>query len=385
MKKLLILFIIILFAGCKNKSLVEPKYGASFDVESYLRDLKYPHLAEIYYKHGNFINTKHFPPIIQPKEVYAHLNDYLIIDLRSLDAYIDGHINGAYHVDKHKVLDFLKNKEKASAYDKVVFVCYSGQTASYVTGITRYAGFDNTYAMMFGMAGWNKNFADPLLKGFGDRYPEMIEKAAYETGVTNGHGATTKHFDLSKLPELPAQLPSILIEKQAGKLLGLKRPEFLLKADEFFPDLKANPDKYYTIFYMDKAKFYEAHIRGSHQFTPRKDLSLDGRLTEIPTRKPVLIYCKTGHTGGNAAAYLGMIGYDAKNLIFGVGSFMYSLWKEKGWMPDINVWINDYPFISGRKRLSGTIRNFQPDKKKATPVVKPATKRKKKAVSAGCG
>jgi len=389
MKKIVyIVWAIVIFSlpGCKRTLIKKELYGRQVDMENFVRERETKHLAEIYYEHGNFINSPAFPPVISPAEVYKHLNDWLIIDLRSQEAYEAGHINGAYRVDKKDVLDFLKTKEKAAAYDKVIFVCYSGQTASYVTGVTRFAGFDNTYAMLFGMAGWNEQFADPVKKGFGDRYPEMLEKGTYESGIPEGseHELLHAKIDISKLPPLPKTSPSILLDNRAHKLLSLERPAFLLKDEEYFPALKRNLDTFYSVFYIDKAKYYVAHVKGSHQFTPRKDLSLDARLTELPVDKPVVIYCKTGHTGGHTAAYLGMMGYDAKNLIFGAAGFMYSLWKEKGWLPDVSYYIHNFPVIEGKKRFSGNAAALKPVKKKA-PVKIAVPKRKKKEVTGGCG
>ena len=126
-----------------------------------------------------------------------------------------------------------------------------------------------------------------------------------------------------------------------------------------------------------------AHIKGAHQYTPRKDLSLDERLTELPVNKPITVYCKTGHTGGNITAYLNMLGYKAHNLMFGAGGFMYNLWKEKEWMGDINNVINDFPVVEGKKRTNNKVIALTP-KKTAAPKT-PIKKHKKKEVSGGCG
>jgi len=236
------------------------------------------------------------------------------------------------------------------------------------------------------MGGWNSQFSSVLKKGFGDRYRDMIVKAtdkAEAITTENEEEVVHKGIDLSKLPKLPNKLPSILIKERASLLLKQKRPEFLLKADEFFPEIKKDVDSYYTICYLPKTKYYVAHVKGAHQFTPRKDLSLDGRLTDIPTDKPVTIYCKSGHTGGNATAYLNMLGYKSHNLMFGAGSFMYSLWKEKGWMGDVNDLINDFPVVEGSKRTNNKVIALTP-KKVATPKA-PIKKHKKKEVSGGCG
>ena len=390
MKKIILLTLTIsTLLGCKNKPNLffsKPVGKKDVNFENLVRSGNPETLAEIYYKHGNFINTKQFPPVVWAQDVFEHGNDWLLIDIRKPDAYEAGHINGAYNVPKDKVLDFLTKTKKAAAYPKVVFICYSGQMASYVTGITRYAGFDNTYVMLYGMAGWNSQFSDILKKGFGDRYPEMIVKDTDKPDViidTSEEDAVHKRIDLSKLPKLPIKLPSILIDERAHQLLKQSRPEFLIKDDEFFPALKNDPTSFYSIFYIQKPKYYVAHIKGSVQFTPRKDLSLDARLTEIPADKPVVIYCKTGHTSGNATAYLDMLGYNAHSLMFGAGGFMYSLWKQKEWMGDISNVINNYPIVEGKKRTNNKVVTFTP--KKAAGPTKPVVKRKKKEVTGGCG
>lgn len=392
MKKILIILAgILILNACNSKLEKNRPIGKEANFEDLIHQSEPKTLAEVYFEHGNIINTQLFPPIVKASDVLKNGKNWLLIDIRSSDAYEQGHINGAYNIPKEEILNFLTQKQKAAAYPKVVFICYSGQTASYVTGITRYAGFDNTYVLLYGMAGWNSKFSNSLKKGFGDRYNEMIVKGSNRENliVTEHHNdhitAFKKNYDLNKIPQLPKKTPSILIKEQAQKMLKQKRPGFLLKADEFFPELKKDINKFYTICYLPKPKYYVAHIKGAHQFTPRKDLSLDTRLTDLPIDKPILIYCKTGHTGGNVAAYLDMLGYDSKNLIFGSASFMYSLWKEKGWIGDINNVINDFPIVEGKKRTNNKIialpvkNNIKQTK---TPVIK---KRKKEEVSGGCG
>ncbi len=391
MKK--ILFITILIAGlvsCRNsreqyKGKMVGKKDANF--ENIIRKGQPKTLAEIYYEHGNFINSKQFPPIVTAQKVLDNGKDWLLIDIRQPDAYEAGHINGAYNVPKDKVLDFLTKEHKAAAYPKVVFICYSGQMASYVTGLTRYAGFDNTYVMLYGMAAWNSQFSGILKKGFGDRYPDMIlhatDKAESIPAKQEEEPLAHKGIDLSKLPKLPAKLPTLLVKDRAQALLQQSRPAFLLKSDEFFPDYKKNPGKYQPIFYLSKNKFYVAHIKGAEFYQSRKDLSLDTRLTTLPTDKEIVVYCKTGHTGGNATAYLDMLGYKAKNLMFGASSFMYSLWKQKEWMPDVSSIVNDFPIVEGKKRTNNKIVAAAP--KKTGAPGKPIVKHKKKEVSGGCG
>ncbi len=374
----------LLLGGCSrvlNKP--EPK-GRTVDLENFVRSKPVKSLAQVYYEHGDWPNRQDFPYIVKANKVWKHYRNWLIIDLRRPDDYKAGHIPGAYNVPKDKVLDFLTKEHNAAAYPKVIFVCYTGQTASYVTGITRLAGFDNTFALLYGMAGWNDEFSAPLRKGVGDRYKDMVETGTGKTVPVAEHHGLPGQIDWAAFPVLPKQLPTLLIDQRARKMLAQKRTDFLLKADEFFPAYKQNPQDYYVISYLPQDKYVAGHIRGAVRFQPRHDLGIEGRLASVPSGKKVLVYCKTGHTGSQGAAWLDMLGYKGHNLILGSLSFMYSTWVKNEWMPDIQYVINNYPVVRGDKPFSGKTVALQTNTKPAV-APKPVVKRKKKEVTGGCG
>jgi len=396
MKNIKYIFAIIVVLGlfsCKSEIFKHKTLGKTEDISKFLQTKETKPLAQLYYEHGNFINSRMFPPIIKNTEVYANQNDYLIIDLRKPADYEQGHINGAYNVPMKDVIDFLKNKRKASSVKKVVFVCYTGQKASYTTGITRYAGFDNTYVMLFGMAGWNNEFSAPLKKQFGDISDKSLLEIAKGDHKSDDkeHHAEVEHesektIDWAKFPAVGTGSFSTLTEKRAKELLSLKRPDILVSKGELVENLKKNINYYYIIAYMGKKKFDFAHLKGAHQYTTRKDLSPDHRLSEVAKDKPALIYCKTGHTAANATAYLRMLGYDAKSLILGSTSIMQSLWAKKEWqVSDVSALISDLPVVRGKKRTNSNPFLAKAKKKKSGGAPMPMVKRKKKAVSGGCG
>ncbi|HHB51850.1 MAG TPA: hypothetical protein ENK75_02215, partial [Saprospiraceae bacterium] len=325
------------------------------------------------------------------QEVLGNLNRYIIVDIRDSIAYQAGHINGAYNVNKKDILNFLTKKRKASSAEKVVIVCYTGQLASYVTGITRFAGFDNTYVLLYGMAGWNSEFLGPLKKAFGDAKNNFIAVNKVVDKKNEGeHHAEVEEFknekiDYSIFPTPGKGSITDIVRKRAEELLSLKRPEFLVKANEFFDNLKKDPNYYYTIAYMKKNQFDFAHVKNAHQFTPRKDISPYYKLKDIPKDKPVTIYCKSGHTAGNVNAMLKMLGYDSHSILLGVSSFMHKIWADQGWqVKDINALTNDYPLTRGKNRTS---KNpfIAKTTKEASAAPMPMVKRKKKEVSGGCG
>ncbi len=391
-KYILIIILGISLFSCQSNVFKKERIGKNTNIDKLIQSQKQITLAQVYFEHGNFVNSRNFPPIIKGEDVLENSDQYIIVDIRDKNSYEQGHINGAYNIDKKDVLNFLKNRRKAVSAQKVVFVCYTGQMASYVTGITRFAGFDNTYVLLYGMAGWNSEFSGPLKKAFGDINNKnllMINKASHKSDAEKHHAEVEKEeedkVDYSKYPNPGTGSLTEIINKRAQELLSLDRPQFLLKANEFFSELKKDPKHFYTIAYMKKDQFDFAHIKNAHQFTPRKDISPYAKLGEIPRDKPVAIYCKSGHTAGNVNAMLKMLGYDSYSILLGSSSFMHKLWAEQGWqIKDVNGLINDYPVTRGKNRTSKNPFIAKTTKKvSAAPV--PMVKRKKKEVSGGCG
>ena len=375
-----IVWLLLLWSCSGDKVYRGDSVGKIVNVDSLIATQPHESIADLYYKHGNVINTSSFPYIVRATEVYKHTNDWLLIDIRSKDAYEAGHVNGAYNVPKEDIIDFLTEKQKAAAYDKVVLICYSGQMASYVTGVLRFAGFNNVYVMLHGMAAWNSEFSGILKKNFGLNYRNMVVATDNATADNEEHASEeTPKIDVEKLPALEDATVSNVLAK-ARELLKQPRPKFLIKADELFPALQKNPDAYYVIFYLNQKEYDKGHIKGAHLFTSRKDLSLGNRLTELPKDKPVVVYCKSGHTGGQTVAYLQMMGYNAVNLMFGRNSFGFNVFTD-----DISSISNDFPVVAGSKRTNNKIVQSASGKSKAKKTSKPIVKRKKKAVSGGCG
>jgi len=370
----------ITFVSCGTTDYKGDPVGRTVNVDSIINLQQKENLAEVYSNHGNIINSKGFPFIVRANAVKKNLNNWLLIDLRSKEAYEAGHINGAYNVPKENVIDFLLNEQNPAIYKKIVVICYSGQMASYVTGILRYAGFNNVYVMMHGMASWNAQFAGILKNNFATSYRDMVEVSAAEN-KKEGHHAEEATINLDKLPNKDGVILISSIVDKAKELLKKPRKDFLLKADEVLPEIKNKAEKYYIVNYQNAKAYNAGHLKGSHLFTSRKDLSLANKLTNLPKDKPILVYCKTGHTGGQTAAYLNMLGYNAYNLMFGRNSFEYDIFANS--IADIS---SNYPVIEGAKRTNNkVVVSASTNSSKAKKTSKPIIKRKKKAVSGGCG
>lgn len=305
----------------QNKNTISPKADNS-PTEKVEKVNEFSILLNYLEQNGNYINSEFCPAMIDAKKVHENLDNpqFLIIDIRKPADYAAGHIKNAKNVKYYDIVNYFKSSIDPNNYDKIVMVCYSGQSASYLTSLLQMMGYDNVYAMKFGMSSWDKESAKKAwLKNISDKYVDKLE--------TKEHPKP----EPGKYPELYTgeKDPIAILEKQANNILMDPFKSRLVSADEVFN----NPDKYFIINYWPKEKYLAGHIPGAVQYTPKKSLSSDTYLNTLPTDKPIVIYCYTGQHASMVAAYLNLLGYDARVLKYGANSFMHSILVKNKWHP----------------------------------------------------
>jgi Rhodanese-related sulfurtransferase len=72
---------------------------------------------------------------------------------------------------------------------------------------------------------------------------------------------------------------------------------------------------------------------------PMNDLAKAENLAKLPTDKPILLICNTGHTASISTAVLGVLGYDVWTLRFGMMGWRAST-KAKLWSPKYSQIVN---------------------------------------------
>jgi rhodanese-related sulfurtransferase len=240
------------------------------------------------------------------------------IDIRAAEDFADGHIEGAVNVPASDVRAHIDGTD-LSAYDEIHIVCYSGQTASWLTCLLQLAGHDNVYSMKFGMSAWHADF---------DVWSDKTnnEKATFFTSTATDKG-----------PE--GDLPALNTGFETGEEIFESRYAAVL-ADGFgnggatvtnaavYNDL----DGYYIINYWPEAEYLDpGHIEGAVQYTPNEDLALDAYLKTLPTDKTIAVYCYTGQNSARIAAYLKIMGYDAKSIVYGCNAMIYDEMTKSKW------------------------------------------------------
>lgn len=342
-KKYYQIFIIALLcvfsvSGCKGKKpeikqetvpvINKPAVAIGNEISLLLNDLK---------DNGDYVNSKAYPSLIKASIVNESLGkNILIVDLRSSKQYFEGHIKSAVNKKFEELPSYFETGIKPFEYDKIIIVSEDGQIACYATCLLRLKGYGNVYAMRWGMSAWNNRFAqDGWLKGVSGKFETKLENSVNERP------------SVLTMPELKTGLStgSEIGAARFRKLFEEGTGDVLITADEVF----GNPQKYYIINLERKDKYEDGHIPGSVRYKPEGTLGFTDEMASIPTDRPVVVYCGTGHNSGFATAYLRLLGYDAHTLKYGNNGFMHDkMIKQRtllSWLPFTSDDVNNFDVV----------------------------------------
>ena len=269
----------------------------------------------------DFLNTS-VPKIVKSSAVNDAIlspstdDDYYVIDIRAAADYANGHIKGAVNVDQKEILNHLQAEEIAKDA-MIAVVCYSGQSAAWATSIINVVGYKNASSMKWGMCSWASTTTGSWDNNTGNEYATQITK---EASPRNEEGS----------------LPVLSTGKTTGEEILMARAQAVLA--EGFAGVKipaatvwGAKENYHIVNYWKEAHYLDpGHIPTAQQYTPKADLALDVALKTLATDKQVVIYCYTGQTSAFTSAYLRILGYDAKSLVFGTNGMFYDMCVEAG-------------------------------------------------------
>lgn len=295
-----ILAVALVFASCKKEEVV----NESQVLVEYLESANSPLMKD-------YVNTD-MPSIMAASEVKT-LNEtgqVYIIDVRAAADFATGHIANAHNVAVADVLTHVKGVD-LTPYTKVAIVCYTGQTAGFVATLLRILGYDKVFTMKWGMCSWHADLA-----------------GKWKTTIANGNAYAAQFNTTATAKAAAGSLPVLNTGKTTGQEILEARVAALL-AEGFTPASVTNKAvfdnlaSYYIVNYWPVAHYDLGHIPGAIQYEPKASIKLAADLKTLPTDKPIALYCYSGQTSAFLAAYLRLLGYDAKSLLFGVNGMSY--------------------------------------------------------------
>jgi rhodanese-related sulfurtransferase len=275
-------------------------------------------IAELEGANGDYLNTA-CPSIVTAEMVYENVTGaktWYVMDIRAADAYASGHVPGAVNVTRADLLTHAAANNIGSK-EKVVIICYTGQSAAWSVAILRMAGYNNVSSMKYGMSSWHPDF-DSISSKAGSPYSAQFVKTAAPAKPAVGD-----------LPTINTGL-STGAEILAARVTAVHGDDYGAAATDA-ASVFASPDQFFILNYWPESDYTGiGHIPGAYQYTPKADLKLATFLKTLPTDKTIAVYCYTGQTSANVAAILRVLGYDAKSLSFGTQGMIWQDMKAAG-------------------------------------------------------
>lgn len=243
--------------------------------------------------------------MINVADLFAKMDageDMLIIDIRQPDAYAEGHLKGAVNIPYGPAI--AEDLEKIPDDVMLYINCYSGQTSSQAVALLAIAGKYTTNIQ----SGYNNGISKT--EGFED-YIETTENVLPDETYEVDEAIKTAIADY-------------FAEATSNTFSSFNFP-----VDSLGELVEAESEDY-TILSIRQAKDYdEGHIAGAINIPFGK--GMQEQFSQIPTDKPVIVYCYSGQTASQTMAVLRMLGYEAYNLAGGMGSAESgSGWLGKG-------------------------------------------------------
>ena len=284
--------------------------------------------------HGDFINSSENPALVSAEEIYGIVDQSLLLDIRSASEYASGHIEGALNLNISELIDTLNNRD-LNNFVRIVVISTTGQKAAYAVSLLRLYGFTNIYSLDYGMGQWNELFSDVWINARDDS--EYV------------WSFTTNYFSKpplgNKLPALTFDSP----EKSTESLIQNRIKTFLTNEAyyrstgtmaEIDGDFALRYQKFGSItlicysesdLYDIKRYFKDAappvtwggHFRSISYYDPSYDFKASTNLLTLPVDKPIYIYSYNGQRSQYITAYLRLLGYDARSVLFGAISMLY--------------------------------------------------------------
>ncbi|MCK5775212.1 MAG: hypothetical protein KAH25_03500 [Bacteroidales bacterium] len=233
-------------------------------------------------------------------------NDFYVIDIREAVHFDAGHIEGAVNT----TLGGILATAGGAGNQPIIVACYSGQGAGHAVMALRLSGYANAKVLKWGMSSWNAATAASWQDNIGD--------------AADGHANWT--FPAAPATNIEFGDPSISTTNVDGADILVERVAFLLGGGMnkiANADVLAAPgDFFINNFWAEVDNTHYGHIAGAYRIQP---LTLaGGEYKFLDPDATVVSYCWTGQTSSMLTAYLKVIGYDSKSLLFGTNGMIHS-------------------------------------------------------------
>jgi len=237
-----------------------------------------------------------------------------VLSVRSAEDFAEGHVPGAKNVPWKTVANEGALADLPTDETQVVVYCYTGHTGAVATTVLNAMGY-NAVNMKWGIMSWTQDATVRASQPFDD----ATDSNNYATETTANPGSADHHLPTLNVTT-SCGTAEIVRAAAAAYLNGNPAPVI---AAQDLSDMINDGDGSTTPFIISVRSaddYAKGHIPGAINI-PWKTIAQVDNLKMIPPDRDIVVYCYTGHTGALAATALNMLGYNAKNLKWGIMSW----------------------------------------------------------------
>ncbi len=266
-----------------------------------------------------------------------------VVDVRDAEDFAKGHIPGAINVPLAQLPAVLLGNPGYLPATELAIASYNGGDGNFATLLINAVRYDGAaipgfaLGIMGGMTTWSYDKELSPTRFDDDAGLRRIENGAVETSASVPTGPTYAYptigafgaavDDVSKKILVRAKAYLASLEEEAAAA-GVPHREAFWTTFVAYDALKDTAQAPQVLSVRSAADYNtRGHVPGAINapWTTVAKLATQTRLVD-PSRK-VFVYCYTGHTGAQATMALGILGYQARNLLYGIN----------GWTSDSNV------------------------------------------------
>jgi rhodanese-related sulfurtransferase len=267
-------------------------------------------------------------PVISAEALFENLsdgdesNDPFVLSVRSREHYDLGHVPEAYNIPWREIASD-ENLAYLPMDRQIVVYCYTGHTGQVAATVLNVLGFDVTN-LKFGIMGWTDDADVLAIEGFAGSAGYPVQTEANEL---------TETYETPVL-ETGESDPVAIAQARAQAILADWKPT--ISADALYENLMDGDESNdpFVLSVRSREHYDVGHVAGAFN-VPWREVAKVENLQQLPADVPIVDYCYTGHTGQVGATVLGLLGYDATNLKFGM----------MAWTDDAEVLASE-PFVA---------------------------------------
>lgn len=248
-----------------------------------------------------YLKNVTFEPIM-PSDVYNKLvfgsdEDFLIVDVRDVDAFAIGNIQGSVNIPyaHTATANYLQDLPKDK---KIIVICYSGQTAAQTATLWNMLGYD-AVAMEYGMGGWN------TAQGLGAPF---IQKP-FDFEVVNSPVEVASSNSLPEIEIEPVTSLNELIMALSQEYLTSGK-DAVIPAATVVEKIEAGASDIFLLDIRDENHYQNGHIPNAVNI-PINTLASKESLAKLPLDKQIIVIGYNGTDSSSANRVLNQLGYNA--------------------------------------------------------------------------